>query len=189
LKIRKHVFILKHKLINKPEDLTFLYLHVYSLPNVLLRTVLSEITNNDYFQMNFYKYQNKLMSMCEKMSFKCTECYQSFLTQADLQCHVYDRHHQPRDTLGLECKQQDVKREEKTTCETNGAVKNDERDGGETEKSIVKTEKQDEVNVKKERRDEKDDDNHEEDEELIDVGVNNHRDNEKSLVEIKSDTH
>jgi len=80
-----------------------------------------------------------------------------------------------------------VKREEKTACEINGTARKDDRDGGEAEKSIVKVEKHDEINVKKERHDEKDDGDRDEeeddDEELIDVGVNNHRDDEKSRAE------
>lgn len=126
--------------------------------------------------MNFYKYQNKLMSICEKMPFKCTECFQSFLTPTDLQCHVYDRHQQLRDAPGPECKQ-----EEEMACETNGTAA--EKDDGETEKPI-KEEKQDDVNVKMERNDEKDVD---EDEELIDVGVNNRTD-EKTRADLV-DTH
>lgn len=110
------------------------------------------------------------MSICEKMSFKCTECYQSFLTQTDLQCHVYDHHQQRESAVAIQGK--DVKQEE-ATIEVNGNAESDDK---ETEKSI-KLEKQDEVNVKMEH--EKDDD----DEELIDVGENN-RSDERSVEEV-----
>lgn len=117
------------------------------------------------------------MSICEKMSFKCTECYQSFLTQADLQCHVYD-HHQQRDppSVAITAENKDVKQEE-IAVEVNG---NAEKEDDKTEKSMIKLEKQDEVDVKVER--EKDD----EDEELIDVGENN-RNDEKN--DDDADTH
>lgn len=110
------------------------------------------------------------------MSFKCTECYQSFLTQADLQCHVYD-HHQQRDppSVAITAENKDVKQEE-IAVEVNG---NAEKEDDKTEQSI-KLEKQDEVDVKVER--EKDD----EDEELIDVGENN-RNDEKN--DDDADTH
>lgn len=121
-----------------------------------------------YFQMNFYKYQNKLMSICEKLSFKCSECYQSFLTQADLQCHVYDHHRQPKDAPPTGPETENVK-QEMSGCAVNGSA--DETrplDGCERAENPIKVEDGDEVSVKTERR-ERDD----EDEEMIDVGENN----------------
>ncbi|XP_025425447.1 zinc finger protein 423 isoform X2 [Sipha flava] len=141
--------------------------------------------------MNFYKYQNKLMSVCESMSFKCAECYQSFLTQSDLQCHVYDRHQQKDATTEVK----DVKLEETTGGDevNGGSVGGVDKAGGKVvEKPIKKESVQDEVNVKTEHLEKDDGDEHEinndsvtsvknagedddedEDEELIDVGENN----------------
>lgn len=141
--------------------------------------------------MNFYKYQNKLMSVCENMSFKCAECYQSFLTQSDLQCHMYDRHQQKHATTEVK----DVKQEEMTGGDEvnvgGGADKAGEKG---IEKPIKKESLQDEVNVKTEHLEkddgderqvnndcgtnvensgEDDNEDEDEDEELIDVGVNN----------------
>lgn len=143
--------------------------------------------------MNFYKYQNKLMSICEKMSFKCAECYQSFLTQADLQCHVYDRHQQRDAVAGPSPEVKDVKQEEATGGDVNGGVADQDGDE-EPEKPIKEESLQDEVNVKTEHHEKDDGEDHEvdnvcadnvggddendedEDEELIDVGVNNRGD-------------
>lgn len=125
--------------------------------------------------MNFYKYQNKLMSICDKLSFKCAECYQSFLTQADLQCHVYDHHRQQKDVPPTGPETKEVK-QEMSGCVVNGNA--DETrllEGCErTENPIKEEEDGDEVSVKTERREGDD-----EDEEMIDVGVNN-RDELKS---------
>lgn len=124
--------------------------------------------------MNFYKYQNKLMSICEKLSFKCTECYQSFLTQADLQCHVYDHHRQQTDAPPAGSETMDVK-QEMSGCAVNGNAEKRTLDGCERTENPIKVEEDgDEVSVKTENR-ERDD----EDEEMIDV-VENNRDEPKS---------
>ncbi|XP_050055632.1 zinc finger protein 423 isoform X1 [Aphis gossypii] len=125
--------------------------------------------------MNFYKYQNKLMSICEKLSFKCAECYQSFLTQTDLQCHVYDHHRQPQtDAPPAGSETMDVK-QEMSGCAVNGNAEKRPLDGCERTENPIKVEEDgDEVSVKTEHR-ERDDD----DEEMIDV-VENNRDEPKS---------
>jgi len=106
------------------------------------------------------------MSICEKLSFKCVECYQSFLTQADLQCHVYDHHRQQKDATPAGPETKDVKQEMNVA---NGNAEPRSLDGCERSENPIKVEeKGDEVSVKTERR-ERDDD----DEEMIDVGVNN----------------
>lgn len=106
------------------------------------------------------------MSICEKMPFKCTECYQSFLAQADLQCHVYE-HHRAQRELPTPCRDTKdcVKHEPTTVCGVNG---DEEQDDENLAEKSIKSEDANGVNVKTENR-EKDD----EDEELIDVGVNN----------------
>lgn len=125
--------------------------------------------------MNFYKYQNKLISICEKITFKCTECYQSFLTQADLQCHVYEHHHQVlRDSSSAPESKEGVKQEKVTAVACGEPLNGDvttNNDGGDAEKPIKMENQEKQVNVKTEKleKDEHDDD----DEELIDVGVNN----------------
>lgn len=119
--------------------------------------------------MNFYKYQNKLMSICDKLSFKCVECYQSFLTQADLQCHVYDHHRQQKDAPPTGPETKDVKQEMSGCAVDGNADESRILDGCERAENPIKEEKDgDEVSVKTERR-ERDD----EEEEMIDVGVNN----------------
>lgn len=131
--------------------------------------------------MNFYKYQNKLMSICEKMPFKCTECYQTFLAQADLQCHLYEHHRVQRELSTPSRDTKDcVKQEPKNVCGVDGDDQK-HNDDNPTEK-LIKAEDQNEVNVKTENG-EKDD----EDEELIDVGVNN-RNCEKLCDERVDDT-
>lgn len=161
--------------------------------------------------MNFYKYQNKLMSICENamMSFKCPECYQSFPTQADLRCHVHDRHQRrdpaPRPPPPPEIT--DVKQEEEGTAGSDA----DKDDGGaeDTTKPIKKESPQDEVNVKTEHQEKDDgddepevdndggmsienvdkDNNEDEDEEVIDVGVNNRGDEKPLRADDDADIH
>lgn len=134
------------------------------------------------------------MSICEKMSFKCTECYQCFLTQADLQCHVYDHHRQREGPVTTGPETNDVvKQEDVTTCvETNGNGKTETVAGEETcEKPTIKVEKHDETDVKTEIHDKddgEDDEDGNDDEELIDVGVNNRTDEKSPRVVNEADT-
>lgn len=149
------------------------------------------------FQMNFYKYQNKLMSICEKNTFKCTECYRSFSTPTDLQCHVYEHQHQtsrePSSSVpeSKECvKQENVTAGCGEPADGEGAA---EDDGGTDAEKPIKVESHDgRVNVKTEKpeSEERDDgENEEEDgeEELIDVGVNNRTEGNKSRADDNAD--
>ncbi|XP_050547699.1 zinc finger protein 423 homolog isoform X2 [Daktulosphaira vitifoliae] len=124
--------------------------------------------------MNFYKYQNKFMSICEKM-FKCTECYQSFMTQIDLQCHMYDHHKRELPIVSASEPINGVKRENIKTKNS------DEIDKGEKDtETSIKLENHDEINVKteNEKNDEDDDE-----EELIDVEINNRETNEIDSID------
>ncbi|VVC33280.1 Zinc finger C2H2-type,Zinc finger, RING/FYVE/PHD-type [Cinara cedri] len=133
--------------------------------------------------MNFYKYQNKLMSICDKIPFKCTECYQSFLTQTDLQCHMYEHHHQmQRESSSVSENKEGVKQEEIVACiePVNGDVAKDNEvdDAGDSEKPIKVENQHEQVTIKTEKH-EKEHHDDDDDEELIDVGVNNR-------IEVKS---
>lgn len=115
--------------------------------------------------MNFYKYQNKLLSACERPPFKCADCHQNFVSPADLQCHVYDMHRLPSDGGAVG----DVKREDEEQAE--------DSDRGRVAVA-VECGLDGKTRVKTERRDNDDgdgDDDDDDDEELIDVGVNSHR--------------
>lgn len=142
------------------------------------------------FQMNFYKYQNKLMSICDKNTFKCTECYLSFSTQTDLQCHVYEHHHQvSREPSSLALESKEGVKQEKVAAgcgePTNGG--DAAKDDGTGAEKPIKAESQDErVNVKTEKHEREEDDD-DDDEELIDVGVNNRTEANKSRVDNNAD--
>lgn len=156
--------------------------------NIVYGTLSSSVIGSKIkhflFQMNFYKYQNKLMSICEKLSFKCAECYQSFLTQADLQCHVYDHHRQQKDAPPTGQETKNVK-QEISGCAVNGnADETRPLDGCERAENPIKVEDEDEVSVKTERRERED-----EDEEMIDVGENNRSEIKSGTDEEDADMH
>lgn len=130
-------------------------------------------------QMNFYKYQTKLMlSACEKPPFKCAECYRAFGSQTDLQCHVYDQHgpRPPVTDASAPGSPADAAKHDDKKAAANG-----DRDEAAVERpqaAAIKAEpeRDDEdgrsevVNVKTERRD--DVDGAEDEELIVDVGVN-----------------
>lgn len=131
-------------------------------------------------QMNFYKYQTKLMlSACEKPPFKCAECYRTFGSQSDLQCHVYDQHgprppatdasapgspadaakHDDKKAANGDRDAESVERPRAAAIKAEPERDDDDEDGGNNE-VVVKTERRDDA------------DGAEDEELIVDVGVN-----------------